>query len=420
MLTYADAVEKVLENVRAMEAEEKPLTKCAGQVLCDDIYAGIRLPQVDISGPDGYAVRSADITGADRSRPVTLKVIGTLRAGYMPGKKVVSGTAVRIMTGSVIPEGADCVVRFEDTDEPDGKNGPNPRSPSKVKIYLELPAGANIRRAGANVRNGTLVLRKGSLIGPSQISALTAIGCTKVRVIRRPVIAVIATGDELVSSGKLPPAKSYNTNTAAVSALVAHYGGIPKVLGIARDNESSLVKKVGEAIRMADAVMTSGGVSMGDFDLVRLILQKKGKVVFSRIKMGPGGAVAFGTMKKSSGRKSVSIPVFCLSGPPQGCVINVETLVRPALLKMRGLTELDHPLVEAVALDAIPDKMASNFVRYTDLQKTKDGYTVTLNLAEKAGVLPSFAMANSLTILPAGSTVKAGDTVSVMPFDWCA
>ena len=420
MISYDSALNKVLENVYSMEVEEKPLLQCVGLVLREDVYAGVSLPQADISGPDGYAVRSADIEGAGRSQPVTLKVVGTLRAGYLPGKKVVPGTAVRIMTGSVVPEGADCVVRFEDTDEPGNKNGPNPANPSEVKIYVSVPKGGNIRRAGANIRNGTLLLQKGTVIGPTQISALSSLGRTKIKVVRRPVIAVIATGDELVSSGrKLPLAKSYNSNTATVASLIVHYGGIPKMLGIARDRESSLVSKIGEAMSTADAIITSGGVSRGDYDLVRLVMEKNGEIVFSMIKMGPGGAVAFGKVRRPSGDKTAPVPVFCLSGPPAGCLINFETLVRPALLKMRGLTDLAHPAVKAVALDSIPNRMASNFVRFTDLKKTEDGYNVTLNLAEKVGVLPSLAIANSLTIIPEGSTVQPGDTVEVLPFDWC-
>lgn len=418
MASYSDALEMVLENVRPMGVEEKPLLRSAGQVLWEDVHSDIRLPQADISGPDGYAVRSADIRGASRSNPVTLKITGTLRAGYMPRRKVVFGTAVRIMTGSVVPDGADCVVRFEDTDEPGNKNGPNPDSPSKVKIYVELPPRANIRPSGANVKKGALVLRKGVLIGPTQISALSSIGRAKVGVVRRPVIAVIATGDELVSSGKLPLAKSYNSNAGAVASLIAHYGGIPKIMGIARDRESSLREKIGDAVSGADAVITSGGVSKGDYDLVRLFLEKTGSVLFSTIRMGPGGAVAFGTIERPSGKNVESVPIFCLSGPPQGCLINCETLVRPALLKMRGLTRLAHPSVEATALDSIPNKMSMAFVKFTQLVETEGGYEVMLNLSEKVGILASLALANSFTIIPEGTIIKPGDRVQVLPLDW--
>lgn len=419
MISYDDALQKVLKNTDVLEVEEKPLLECAGQVSAEDVHADINLPQSDISGPDGYAVRSADIKGAGRLNPATLKIIETVRAGCLSRKKVVPGTAARIMTGSVIPEGADCVVRFEDTDEPGDKNGPNTMNPKEVRIYVAQPAGANIRGAGSNVRQGYPVLPGGTLIGPTQISALASIGRATVKVIRRPVIAVIATGDELVSVGKsLPPGKSYNSNTAAIASLVAHYGGIPKILGIARDRESSLLKKISEGAKIADAIITSGGVSKGDYDLVRLVMGKIGEVIFSRIKMGPGAAVAFGMISGSSTGRRTAMPVFGLAGPPPGCLVNFETLVRPFLLKMRGVAALDHPVVEAIATDSVPGKMPMAFVRFTYLRKREGEYYVTLNGAEKIGALTSMAAANSLTIVPERSAIKAGDRIPVLPLDW--
>ncbi|OPY00113.1 MAG: Molybdopterin molybdenumtransferase [Syntrophorhabdus sp. PtaB.Bin006] len=419
MIMYDDALQKVLKNTDVLEAEEKPLLECTGHVSAEDVHADICLPQSDISGPDGYAVRSADIKGADRLNPVTLKIIETVRAGCLSRKKVIPGTAARIMTGSVIPEGADCVVRFEDTDEPGDKNGPNTMNPKEVKIYVAQPAGANIRGAGSNVQAGFPVLPGGTLIGPTQISALASIGRGTVKVIRRPVIAVIATGDELVSVGKpLSPGKSYNSNTAAIASLVAHYGGIPKILGIARDRESSLLKKIREGAKIADAIITSGGVSKGDYDLVRLVMGKIGEVVFSRIKMGPGAAVAFGMISGSSTGRHTSMPVFGLAGPPPGCLVNFETLVRPFLLKMRGVAALNHPVIEAVATDSVPGKMPMAFVRFTYLRKREGEYYVTLNGAEKIGALTSMAAANSLTIVPERSAIKAGDRIPVLPLDW--
>ncbi|OPY77115.1 MAG: Molybdopterin molybdenumtransferase [Syntrophorhabdus sp. PtaU1.Bin153] len=419
MISYDDALQKVLENTDVLEMEEKPFFQCIGQVSAEDVHADINLPQSDISGPDGYAVRSADIKGAGRLSPVTLKIIETVRAGCLPRKKVVPGTAARIMTGSVISDGADCVVRFEDTDEPPDKNGPNTTKPAEVKIYVTLGAGANIRGAGSNIREGFPVVPGGTLIGPTRISALASIGRATLKVVRRPVIAVIATGDELVSVGKpLSPGKSYNSNTAAIASLVAHYGGIPKIMGIARDRELSLFKKIREGAKIADGIITSGGVSKGDYDLVRLVLGKIGEVVFSRIKMGPGAAVAFGMISGSSTGRHSSIPVFGLAGPPPGCLVNFETLVRPFLLKMRGIAALNHPVVEAIAMDSVPGRMPMAFVRFTYLRKRERKYHVTLNGVEKIGALASMATANSLTIVPEGSTIEAGDRVAVLPLDW--
>jgi molybdopterin molybdotransferase len=419
MLSYDDAVKTILDNVKRLGTEKKPLLACVGHVAAENIYSDFDLPQSAVSGPDGYAVRSQDIKRASPDNPVILRVSATARAGRVLKRTINPGTVIRIMTGAVLPNGADCVVRFEDTDEPGDKNGPNKDNPSRVKIYVAARPGDNVRPAGSNVRKGTLIVPKGTLIGPAQVSTLASIGKERIKVIRRPVVAIIATGDELISLGNpLAPGKTYNCNAAAIASLTAHYGGIPKILGIARDNEAALVSKIQRGMN-ADAIVTSGGVSKGDYDLVRLVLGKLGKLVFSRIKMAPGAAVAFGVINRpSADNKDLPMPVFSLAGPPAGCLINFETLVRPALLKMLGLAAVTHPSVEATALDSIPQKMKMSFVKYTHLQETKDGYRVTLNITGKAGTLASIAAANSLTVIPEGSVVKAGDKIRVLPLDW--
>jgi len=420
MLSYEDAVKKILENSNIPGVEEKPLLNCVGQVSAEDVLADISLPQSAISGPDGYAVRSQDIKGASQYNPVILRILATARAGFMSKRAVKPGTTIRIMTGSVLPDGADCVVRFEDTDEPGDKNGPNKSKPSQVKINVSASPGDNVHRAGSTIRKGSLIVSEGTLIGPAQVSALAAIGKTSIKVIRRPVVAIIATGDELISPGKpLAPGKTYNCNTAALASLVALYGCVPKILGIAQDKEAALTSKIRKGMK-ADAIITSGGVSKGDYDLVRLVLGKLGEIVFSRIKMGPGAAVAFGVIKRfCADAPDIALPVFSLSGPPTGCLVNFETLVRPALLKMLGFATVAHPSVEATALDSIPFKMPNAFVRYTHLRRTEDGYLVTFNVAGNAGPLAALAAANSLTIIPKGTFVKAGDKIRVLPLDWC-
>jgi molybdopterin molybdotransferase len=441
MTTYEEAVAKILDNIATLQAEERPLHLCLGQVAAENIRSSISLPQQATSGPDGYALRAADIATASKEHPVTLKIGETVHAGSLPRQKVQPETAARIMTGSVVPKGANCVVRFEDTDEPDGKNGPRQNCPMEVKIYVSPAAGTNISAAGHIVQKGTLVVPKGTVIGPSQISALTTIGKTKIKVFRRPVIAVISTGDELMAAGSpLKPGKSYNCNTPALIALIRHHGGIPKAVGIARDNRASLERKFTRALALsADAIITSGGVSKGDFDLVRLTVGNLGKVLFNRIMMGPGAAFTFGLLSRDSGKHKQTVPVFALSGPPTGCLINFETLVRPALRKMMGYTVIHHPKVEAKAVDAVaprkplsapkkssgsskapsPLPVASfNFVRWTNLTHTEAGFLAKFNSADGMGFLPTMATANALTILPVGASVKPGDKVQVLPLDW--
>lgn len=420
MVTYEDALKEVLYNIPVLEAEEKPLFKCAGQVLAEDIYPDCCFPQTDISGPDGYAVQSADLKRAGRDRPVRLRIIGTVRAGRLPKRALSPGTAMRIMTGAVVPRGADCVVRFEDTDEPENKNGPNPGNPKEVKIYVSVPSRGNIRPAGSSIEKGARLLPKGTVMGPAQISTLASVGKSQVRVIRQPVVAVIATGDELIDLGRpLSPGKAYNCNTAAISSLITYYGGKPKVLGIARDRKEDLRAKISKGMD-ADLIITSGGVSKGDYDLVRLVMDGMGKVIFSKIRMGPGASVALGIVKDaSSGNGKESIPLFGLSGPPPGCLINFETLVRPALLRMRGIQDIDHPVVEALALDSVAGVMPMTFVRWTYLEKRNGQFYVRLNVADDVGILPSIATANSLTMIPPkGTSIREGDKISVWPLDW--
>lgn len=419
MTSYDEARERILEIITTLEVVKQPLMDCIDQVLAEDIHSTFDLPQVASSGPDGYAVKSADIVAAGTENPATLQIIESIRAGILPKKAVVSGTAARIMTGAVLPKGADCVVRFEDTDEPGNKSGPNPGNPAHVKIFVSAAPGAGIRTVGSNSTRGSLIVPKGTVIGPAQIAALTAHGVTVLKVIRRPVIAVISTGDELVRAGKpLSPGKSYDCNSAALASLISHYGGIPKVLGIARDNMESVEAKIKRGMA-ADAIITSGGASKGDYDLIRLMLEKKGKVIFSTIKMGPGASFAFGLLDRTSeSGKDTSIPLFALAGPPSGCMINFETLVRPALLKMQGYTKIHHTTVEAEALDSSPDKKRMAIVKWTTLRKIEDDIHVQLNSSDDIGMFASIAAANSLTIIPENVSVNAGDRIRVLPLDW--
>jgi molybdopterin molybdotransferase len=416
-LSFQSALETILRYINILNTRELSLQRSPGYVLAEDIYSGYDLPAEDISGSDGYALRSDDIKNANQTSPVILRIVETARAGRLPRKTVKPGTAIRIMTGSVVPEGADSIVRFEDTDEPENKNGPNPQNPMEVKIFIQGSPGDNIRRKGYQVRNGSLVLRKGMSIGPAQISALSAIGMLTVKVIRKPVVAVITTGDELIKIGKsLPPGKVYNSNAPALEALLIHYGCIPRYLGIARDNINSLLRKIQNGLEF-DAIITTGGVSWGDYDLVRSGLEQVGKIIFSRVKMSPGASFSFGLVNNpSQDGENNSIPVFALSGPPNGSVINFETLVRPALLKMRGITRLDHPAVEATSRDSITGKKSMTTIKWTDLNKIDGGYQVKLNNVD--GSLVSMANANSLMLIPPGCSINAGQRVSVWSLDW--
>ena len=416
MPSYQDAISLILNNTITLAAEKTPLSSCLGRVCAEDIFSKMNLPQRASCGPDGYALHAADIATADKDNPVTLQIGETVRAGILPQRRVARGEAARVMTGSVLPQGADCVVRFEDTDEPAGKSGPNLNLPATVRFFISAKAGEGITPAGAVVKRQSLLIPKGTVIGPAQISALIAIGRTEVKAIRRPVIAVIATGDELIAPGKpIQPGKTYNSNTSALAAAITQHGGIPKLLGIARDNKAAVLRKINQGLA-CDAIITSGGASKGDFDFVRLALDEIGKVVFATLDVAPGRAAAFGVaFRKTGNKKRSSVPVFIMAGPPTGCLINFETLVLPAMKKMMGYNDVTHPEVEAEAVDSFSARGPFAFALWTQLEKTADGYRVRLNTSSGAGFLSAMASGNSLTILPKGANIKPGDRIKVLP-----
>lgn len=272
LISVEEALEKILANVRVLEPEDKSILESPGQVLAKDVYSDTNIPSLDNSAMDGYAVRAADTLGASPQSRRVLKVIDTVPAGSISKKQVVPGTTVRIMTGAPVPEGADSVVRFEDTDEQERN-----RNAREIGVLCEVSVSKNIRRAGEDIVKDTLVLAKGLTIKPAHVGILASLGRVAVSVIRRPKIAILTTGNELVNIGKpLTPGKLYNSNSYTVAADVLLYGGIPQVLGIAIDREESLVAKIRQGLA-ADMLITTGGVSMGDYDLVKDVLTRKGR-----------------------------------------------------------------------------------------------------------------------------------------------
>jgi molybdopterin molybdotransferase len=288
-----------------------------------------------------------------------------------------------------------------------------------VKIYIPAEPGTHIRRAGSAMSEGTLLMTAGTIIGPPQISALVTSGLHRVKVIRRPRIGVIATGNELQSMGRpLVPGKIYNSNGPAVASMVSCYEGIPKVLGIACDREASLLAKIRKGLKW-DGIITTGGVSMGDYDVVRLLMGKEGKPLFSRVKMEPGRAVLFSLLeRKGPEGVKITVPLFGLAGPPAAGLVNFEMLVRPALLKMRGVETTDPAGVDAVAADAFSNGRPVPLVKWTILTGSCGAYCVTLCGSRNTGESIPMEKANSLVVIPAESSVNPGDTIQVRPLDW--
>jgi len=412
VISVDQALKKVMEHVEILEAEERPILDCLGQVLAEDVFSAINIPPLDNSAMDGYAVRAADTRGASRKSPCILRVIDTVAAGAVSRSEVKPGTAIRIMTGAPIPEGADGVVRFEDTDETERQG-----TPAEIGVLIEVKPGAEIRWSGEDIAAGSLVLSKGTALRASEIGVLASLGCGKVKVIRRPVVAILSTGDEIVDiAWPLSGGKIYNSNSYSLAALVRHYGAVPRMLGIALDNEDSLMGKLRRGLE-ADMVITSGGVSMGDYDVVREVLAKQGEIVFWRVREKPGKPLVFG-MIKGQGRAK-DIPFFGLAGNPVSAMVNFELFARPAILKMRGRKNLTKPVVRAVMEDAIENTDGRRVFTRVFVERRGDGYFARLTGPQGSGILTSMALANGLAIVPEDKPgVKVGDEVEVMMLDW--
>jgi molybdopterin molybdotransferase len=411
VISVDQALEKVLEHVSVLEAEERPILDCLGQVLAEDVFSKINIPPLDNSAMDGYAVRSADTRGAGPKSPRVLRVIETVAAGAVARSKVSPGTAVRIMTGASLPEGADGVVKFEDTDESE-RGG----TPAEISVLIEVKPGAEVRRAGEDIAAGSLVLSKGTVLRASEIGVLASLGLTRVQVVRRPVVAILATGDELVDVNKpLPAGKIYNSNSYSLAALVKNYGALPKMLGIALDNEDSLLSELRGGFE-ADMVLTSGGVSLGDYDVVRDVLAKQGEIVFWRVREKPGKPFVFGLLK---GQGAKDIPFFGLAGNPVSAMVNFELFVRPAILRMMGRGNLNKPRVKAVMEDTIKNIDGRRVFTRVMVEKRGGGYFARLTGPQGSGILTSMALANGLAIVPEDRPgVEPGDEVEVMMLDW--
>ncbi len=414
MLSVEQAYERIMASFRTLEAEEKPLLDCMGQVLAEDIHSPLALPPLANSGMDGYALRHSDIAGASQENPSNLEVIGIVAAGQMPDKTVVPGTAIRIMTGAPVPDGADTVVPFEETDEVQRKREGKPLD--QVAIYADMPTGCNVRPAGEDVSKGALVLEKGTVVRAAEVGVIASLGMDTVKVIRRPVVAVLATGDELEETGApLSAGKIYDSNTFSVAASVLASGGVPKILGIAKDNLEDLNAKL-EATAGADLVVTSAGVSKGDYDIVKEVLNERGEMNFWSVRMRPAKPLAFGHLNGAGGK---TIPLLGLPGNPVSAMVAFEMFARPAIRTMLGRTKIARPTVEGVLTGPIRNEDGRRVYARVEVE-LKDGvYQATPTGPQGSNILTSMSRANGLAICPEDLPGKnAGDQVQIIMLDW--
>lgn len=415
MIAVEDARERILRFFTELEVEERPISKSLGQVLSEDITASFDVPPWDNSAMDGYAVRAEDIAGASASQPATLRVIGAVAAGEEPSHRVRQGTAVRIMTGAPLPAGADAVAPFEDTDEQERAAAGRP--PEEICVRVAVPSGGNVRPAGGDVTAGETVIEAGSILRAAEIGVLASLGQGNVKVIRRPVAAILSTGNELIEpSEPFQPGKIYNSNSYGVAAAVSAAGGIPVRLGIARDTVESISEGIRVGIASSDVVITTAGVSKGDYDLVKDVLAQHGRIELWSVRMRPAKPLAFGMLSDDGGRQ---VPLLGLPGNPVSSMVAFEQLGRPAILKMLGRSDFDRPTVQAVLEEPIVNYDERRVYARAVVTKRNGTYYARLAGGQSSNVLTSLARANGLAICPEDVPVKeAGQVVTVEMIDW--
>ncbi len=413
MISVEEAIQKILDSINILDFEEKPLLDCVGQVLAEEIIATYDIPPVNNSGMDGYATRSEFIVGASKDNPILLKVIGEQPAGSFISVNVASNTCVKIMTGAAVPDGYDVVIPFEQTDHENRKR--IKLNEGEIGVHAVLKEGANIRYRGEDIKNNEIVFRRGTLLRSAEIGILASMGISKPKVIRRPIIGIIATGSELVElNQKLPPGKIYNSNSYSIAAFIKQLGGIPQILGIAQDNKTHIAETVRRGLDY-DMLITSGGVSVGDYDLVKEVLAAEGTISFWTVRIKPGKPLAFGMLRANNGK---FIPHLGLPGNPASCLVTLEIFGKPAIYKMMGRIDVNCKIIKAVFEDTMGNLDGRRVYSRAHVYFKDGKYYAKLAGAQGSAILKSMALANGLAIIPENiSKIGPGSIVDVLLLD---
>ena len=417
LLSVEEAYRQIMACFAPLEVEERPILECLGQTLAADVHSPLALPPLANSGMDGYAVRREDITGASEDSPRNLRVIGLVAAGQVSTQTVESGTAIRIMTGAPVPAGADTVVPFEETDEIGRRESGRPLT--DIDIQADLPLGCNVRPAGEDVQPGMLVLEAGTVIRPSEVGVMASLGLERAKVIRRPRVAVLSTGDELAYLGEeLAGGKIYDSNSFSVAASVLAAGGVPKVLGIARDTLEDLHRKL-EEVADSDLLVTSAGVSKGDYDVVKDVLTERGDINFWSVRMRPAKPLAFGMLRGDAANGNRPIPLMGLPGNPVSAMVAFEMFARPAIRAMLGRQRLARPTVEGVLTGPIYNGDGRRVYARVEVEKRDGVYYANPTGPQGSNILTSMSRANALAVCPEDLPAKqAGERVNIIMLDW--
>lgn len=418
MLEVEQAFQRIIGHFDPLDTVELPALECLGLTLAEDINSPLDLPPLANSAMDGYAVLHADIAHA-AGRPPTLSVISAVAAGQVSDQTVTAGAAIRIMTGAPVPAGADTVVPFEETDELDRRRAG--QALDEIVIRKALPLGSNVRPAGEDVRAGELVLPAGTVVRPAEAGVMASLGLSKARVIRRPVVAVLSTGDELTAVGDpLTPGHIYDSNSSGVAAAVIAAGGVPRIIGIARDNLDDLHRCIDAACDVsgigADLLVTSAGVSKGDYDMVKDVLEQRGDMSFWSVRMRPAKPLAFGLLHRKNRRP---LPLLGLPGNPVSALLAFEMFGRPAVRRMLGRDLLARPMVEGVLTGPIFNSDGRRVYARVEVERRDGAWFATPTGPQGSNILTSLSRANGLAICPSDLTRKeAGQAVKIIMLDW--
>lgn len=409
-VTVRQARDAIVGSVRPLAPEECPLLHALGYVLAEDVVSPVDLPPWDNSAMDGFAVRAEDIRGATAEHPRELRVVEDLPAGAFASRAVEPGTAIRIMTGAPVPAGADTVVRVEHTDGGVRIGGPDAR----VRVLADHDAGRNVRARGEDVQAGATVLAAGTPLRPASLGVAAAVGRPQLRVVRRPVVGILASGDELVEvdgfAEVLAGRRIVSSNSYSLAAQLAEIGAEARLLGIAGDSPSSLREHLHRAAG-CDALITSAGISVGEHDHVREALAEVGlRQEFWRVRMRPGSPFAFGWLDGLGG-----IPWFGLPGNPVSTLVTFELFARPALLRMAGHSRIFAPTLPVRLQDAYPAKPGLTHFARARLERKDGEVRAFLTGSQSSGVLSSMAAADALLVIPEQSYGAApGDSLTAI------
>jgi molybdopterin molybdotransferase len=409
MLDVDAALCMVLEAFAPLSPEVVPLLDAGGRVLAADVVARDDVPPFRNSAMDGFAVRVEDIAAATWTAPVELPVVADVAAGQRDVPALGHGEAIRIMTGAPLPAGADAVVRFEETNAPlpglDGARG-------TVNIFRAAKRLDNVREAGEDIARGTVVARQGEVLTAARLGLIASVGQPRVAVHRRPVVGILSTGNEVFPPGSdLAPGAIRDSNAFVLATLAKAWGAEVRLLGIARDTVADLTGKLADA-EGADLIVTSGGVSLGDFDFVKDVLRAEGEIAIWQVRMKPGKPLAFGRIGET--------PLLGLPGNPVAAAVSFILFGRPAIERMLGYGAREARTVEVECAETIDNRGQRRHYVRVRLEPAADGRLVArMAGGQGAGVLSSLANANALMIVPEDlERVEAGARLRAIPLDW--